>query len=170
LEVLVVVGCIVIASTVAMVQMRQSMAIVDADKAANTVASQIRYARQIAVDQRRTVLLEFVEPNEIKVTRQGDDEAVMSDVFLPTGFRFALPADAVDTPENYGAGAAVYFNAGTSGTFLGDGTFVDASGVILNGTVFTLGSGNNTARAVTLTGASGRTKQYQMVAEEWAAK
>jgi len=171
IEALVVIAFIMVGASVAVIQMRQSMAVIDADKAANLVVSQCRYARQVAVDQRRNVVIEFQEPNRIKITREDEDEdVVVSEVTLPAGFRFDLPGGAGDTPENYGNEEAIWFNGGASGRFLGDGTFVDADGVILNGTVFTMGGNNGTARAVTLTGASGRTKQYQRVDNDWVQR
>ncbi|MBI4473248.1 MAG: hypothetical protein HY646_11315 [Acidobacteria bacterium] len=171
LEALMVVAIVIVTSSIALVQVRQSMAVIDADRAADMVSSQIRYARQIAVDQRRNVTIAFIAPNQIQITRQDDGEDVtVSEVSLPAGFVFNLPGETGDTPENYGNDAAIYFNAQTSGAFLGDGTFVDPDGVILNGTVFTIGSNPGSARAVTLTGASGRTRKYQLVAGEWVAR
>jgi hypothetical protein len=133
--------------------------------------SQLRYARQIAVDQRRNVLVEFLGNNQMKATRQDGSgvTTVIYDLTLPTGFTFSAPTGAPDTPEGYSPGvtAPVYFNAGTSGTFLGDGIFIDGGGNLLNGAVFTMGGGSSTARAVTLTGASGRTKTYTWNAGTW---
>ena len=94
----------------------------------------------------------------------------MSDVYLPTGFTFAVPTGVADTPEAFGNTQAVNFNLGTSGTFQGDGTFVNTSAIVMNGTVFTMGSGVGTARAVTLTGASGRLKQYYTQGATWVER
>src|SRR6267143_5673738 len=69
-EVTVVVGLIMIGSAVAVVQMRQSAAAIDADKASNMAIAELRYARQVAVDERRTVNVAFVGSNGITVTRQ----------------------------------------------------------------------------------------------------
>lgn len=172
LETLVVVSLIMIVSTVAVIQMRQSLATLDADRAADLVVSEIRYARQIAVDQRRDTLLEFISPNRITVTRQdgGGATTVMADVTLPSGYSFGLPGGMSDTPDGYGNSAAVYFNGGTSGTFLGDGIFVSGAGVLMNGSVFTIGSGNGSSRAVTLSGSSGRTKSYYIQGTTWVER
>src|ERR1700704_6187530 len=67
LETLVVIALVAITSSVAIMQMRTTMAVLDADKAANLVTSQISYARALAVDQRRNVRLDFLGNNQITV-------------------------------------------------------------------------------------------------------
>lgn len=173
LEAMAVVAIVGIASAVALVQMKTTMQVFDADKAANLVVSQMNYARQLAVDERRNVLVEFLNTNEIKITRNesGGGTTVVSDVTLPSGYTYGLPGGGVgDTPDAFGATVAVFFNSGNTGTFLGDGTFVDNSNVLLSGTVFTIGGGNGTARAVTLAGATGRIKQYWLQGTSWIVR
>ena len=171
LEVLTVVMLVGVGSAVALVQIRSSVRILDADRSCDLVMEQLRYARQIAVDQRRNVLVEFIGTNEMKATRQdgGGATTVLFDVTLPTGFTFSVPMGVSDTADGYSPGvpAAVYFNAQPTGTFLGDGIFVSGAGIVLNGTVFTMGGSTTTARAVTLNGASGRTKTYTLSGTTW---
>jgi Tfp pilus assembly protein FimT len=172
IEVVMIIALIMIGSSVALVQMRQSVATLDADRAAGMVVSQIQYARQVAVDQRRNVVIAYADPNQITVTRQdpGGVATELSDVTLPTGYTFGLASGVGDTPDGYGDDAAVDFNDGASATFLGDGTLVTGGGVVVNGTVFTIGAGNGSARAVTVTGASGRTKQYYLQGAAWVER
>jgi len=171
-EVTVVVGLIMIGSAVAVVQMRQSVAAIDADKASNMAIAELRYARQVAVDERRTVNVAFVGSNGITVTRQngGGSTTLLDSVTLPSGYTFGLPTGVDDTPEAFGNTQPVSFNLGTTGSFLGDGIFVSGAGIVMNGTVFTIGSGNGSARAVTLTGASGRMKQYYVQETKWVER
>ena len=172
IEVMAVALLISVGSRVAMNQIKGTLNLIDADVAANTVSGQIQSARQMAVDQRRNMQVDFLGANEIKITRQdsGGGTTVISDVFLPAGYSFAMPTGIGDTPDGFGNTSAVYFNGGTSGLFLGDGTFVSAVNVLINGTVFTMGAGSQTARAVTLTGATGRVKQYSLVGGNWAIR
>jgi Tfp pilus assembly protein FimT len=161
-----------IVSAVGVVQMKTSLTFIDADAASNVVISQLSYARQTAIDQRRNILVQFLNSNEIKVTRdeQGGGTTVLADVTLPQGYTFSFPSGYPDTPDHFGNNSAVYFNNGTSGTFLGDGTFVDGANVLLNGSVFTMDGGNGTARAVTLTGSTGRVKQYWLQGAAWVVR
>jgi prepilin-type N-terminal cleavage/methylation domain-containing protein len=172
IEVLMVVALILAGSSVAMVQLRTSLAVIDADKASNLVISQLRYARQIAVDQRRNVLVEFEQPSAIRVTRQDGAGAstLMSVASLPSGYTFGLPPGAGDTPEGFGNTSPVSFNAQPRGRFLADGVFATDGDIVVNGTVFTIGSGNPSARAVTLTGASGRLKHYYLRGNTWVQR
>jgi Tfp pilus assembly protein FimT len=171
-ESLVTLALITVTSTVALVQMRTSIVTLDADKASNLVVSQLQYARQIAVDQRRDVRVEFLSSNRIKVTRVdgGGVTTVLSDVTLPSGYVFGKPTGPGDTPEGYGNATSVCFNNDTKGTFLGDGTFVSDAGILVSGTVFTISGGNGTSRAVTLSGATGRIKTYYLQGNTWVLR
>jgi len=173
LEMMTVCLLVSVGSRVAVNQIKGSMNLIDADIAANTVSSQIQYARQMAIDERRNMQIDFLGTNEIKITRQdsGGGTTVKADVTLPVGYSFALPASfSTDTPEGFGNSSAVYFNGGTSGLFLADGTFVNTLNVLTSGTVFTKGAGNQTARAVTLTASTGRVKTYWIVGTVWALR
>lgn len=172
LELMVVIVLAALVARVAMIQMKTSLTMLDADVASNLVVSQLNEGRQAAIDDRRNVLVGFTNGNEIKVTRDELDGSttVLSDVTLPSGYTFGLASGVGDTPDGFGDAGAVYFNNGASGTFLGDGTFVDTSNVLLNGSVFTIGGGNGTARAVTLAGSTGRVKQYWLQGTSWVMR
>ena len=173
LEMMAVVLLVSVGSRFAVNQIKGSLNLIDADVAANTVSGQLQYARQSAIDERRNMQVDFLGTNEIKITRQdsGGGTTVLSDVTLPPGYSFALPTGfSADTPDGFGNSSAVYFNAGTSGLFLADGTFVSAVNVLINGTVFTKGTGNQTARAITLTASTGRVKTYWIVGSNWALR
>ncbi len=171
-EILTVVALTTFGSSMAVVQLKNSINWLDADRAANTVSSQLRYAREIAVDQRRNVRVDFISPATIKLTRleSGGGSTVISTTALPSGYTFSLPTGVGDTPDGYGNATAVYFNNANSGTFLSDGSFVDPGGIALSGSVFTISSGNASARATTLAGATGRTKQYFIKDLAWTER
>jgi len=162
IEAMVVVAFISITSSAAVIQLKKSLSAVDADVASRTVISQIRLARQYAVDQRRNVLIEF-DDNTITITRLEADgtEIEVGVAELPAGFSFDDP-EVDDTPDAYGRIE--------SGVFLGDGTFVSFEGIIKNGALFTIGPGNGTARAVTLAGASGRINHYYRNENGWVVR
>jgi len=168
IEMLVVLSILIIMSGIAVIKMKQSITLLDADKAAEQIASTLRYARQIALDDRRDVQVEFINNNEIKVTRRDSPTpTVMYDANLPSGYRFGLPTGIGDTPDGYGNSSAVNFNMQNNGVFRGDGIFTDDAGIVVNGTVFTINGSNSTARAVTLTGATGRLKKYGISGSSW---
>jgi prepilin-type N-terminal cleavage/methylation domain-containing protein len=168
-EVLVVTVLVAVSVSVGVLQMKSSIALIDADKAANLVTAQILYARQVAIAQRRNVLVSFEDSNEIKVIRQdgGGETTVMADVVLPTGFTFSMPDDLEDTPDAFGNAGPVDFDTTNGGKFLADGIFVNDTGDVMNGTVFTMNGSSSTARAVTLSGASGRLRTYRLEGDAW---
>src|SRR2546427_431857 len=157
IELAFVAGITLVVASVALIQLGPTRAILAAQSVSNLVASQMNYARQVAIDERRNVLIEFKNGNEIKVTRleSGGTSTVLSDVYLSSGYHYGLPSGTPpDTAEHFGVASAVSFNGAAGGTYLGDGTFIDNAGVVMNGTVYTIGSGDSSARAVTLTGAT----------------
>lgn len=172
IEIMMVVGLIAVGSNVAVVQMKASLTVVDADVASSAVVSQLRLAREIAVNQRRNVIVQFTDPATIDVTRIESDASttLVSSKTLPSGYTFGLPSGLGDTPDAFGNTDPVYFNASTSATFLSDGTLVTDAGLIVSGSVFTIGSGNGTSRAVTVAGANGRVKQYYIKTNAWVQR
>ena len=58
-----------------------------------------------------------------------------------------------DTPDHFGAAGPIAFGATPAYMFTSEGTFIDSSGDVLNGTVFLGAPGNKlTARAITIFG------------------
>lgn len=167
LEALVVVALMLVFSVIAAVQWRAAQTTLDADVAARLVSSQLRYARQLAVDQRRNFEIQFLGGATIRIRKMDATPVVVSEVTLPGGYTYTKPSGAPDTPDGYGSATAVYFNAASGGTFLGDGTFVDGAGMVLNGSVFTGAANASTARAVTMLGSTGRTKTYAWSGAAW---
>ena len=170
IEAIVVVAIIMtLATSVAMIQFQATTELLDADAALTQVVGQLRLARQVAIDQRRNVQLQFISTNNVQIIRQDDstNTTTVADVTLPAGYAFGFPSGAGDTPDGFGNSAAVDLGGGTTGLFLADGTFVDGSNAIVNGTVFTMGPTAATARAVTLSGATGRVKQYAWRNSTW---
>jgi len=173
LEVSMVTSLALVAAGVGIVQIKNSLTSVDANTSGTTVVNQLRYAREIAVNQRRNVNITFNNPNTIVIERQEPDATLttIETKALPAGFSFALPAASIgDTPDGYGGNLPIDFSDGNNGTFLADGTFVNASGVVLSGTVFTRGSSDGTSRAVTLSGTNGIIRQYYIRNGAWIEK
>lgn len=139
--------------------------------ALNTVMAQMRTAREQAIAQRRNIQVQFTGNNQVRLTRSEvpAGTTVLSTTNLNNSVQFMVFPGQPDTPENFGNGAAISFGGTPVMTFMSDGTFVDASGQPLNGTVF-LGIPNNqaTARAVTILGATGRVHAYHWNGSAWA--
>ena len=143
-----------------------------ADSAAYRVATTLRYGRDAAIAQRRTVDVVFVPPNQIQLVRNEipNGATVISTVVFENAARFALTAGLPDTPDRFGNASATDFDGVDVIRFAPDGTLTDGAGVPLNGTVFlTLPNQPLGARAVTITGATARSQAYRWTGTRWEA-
>ena len=141
------------------------------------VMSQLRMARDLAINQRRAMEVEFLAPNEIRITRQDipAGTTLMNQFFLEGTVQFLQFSGVSDTPDGFGDSDEIDFGGGPTQQigFLGDGMLVDLSnpavaGTPVSGTVF-LGIPNQpgSARAVTVFGGTGRVRGYTWIANEW---
>jgi prepilin-type N-terminal cleavage/methylation domain-containing protein len=141
-----------------------------AEAATRTVQHQLRWAREMALTQRRTVEISFPGNNQIRIRRVELDghRQDIGRTGLEGGVQFRLFNAVPDTPDAFGRTAAVSFGTASRMMFLSDGTFVDQRGQPLNGTVF-MGIQNQvtTARAVTLFGPTGRVATYRWSGTQW---
>jgi prepilin-type N-terminal cleavage/methylation domain-containing protein len=143
-----------------------------ADGAARSIASQLNYARERAVSQRREVRVSWnLTTNRLQIIElplPGDTENVtLSDTGLEGGVQFGLLAGASDTPDGFGRDSAVDFDA-ASAKFTTDGSLVDDSGNPVNGTFFlVIPSTAGSHRAVTVLGSIGRVRGYRWTGAAW---
>ena len=134
------------------------------------VKGAMRQARELAISERRTIVVQFVGNNTVQlfeVNEPGNVVAAVPFMTLPieSSVSFMTFPGEPDTPDGYGIPgppAGIEFAGVVGGPpvgmqFQSDGTFTDANGNPINGTVF-LGITNipTTARAVTILGATGR--------------
>jgi prepilin-type N-terminal cleavage/methylation domain-containing protein len=173
-EVLVVVGigCVVMATAVLM--MPGAIRDARADGGATMVVTELRRAKDLAVTERRDMEVRFVPPNEIQIWRQevplNQGQTRLSTVFLENNVEFLLTPGLPDTPEGFGNGSAIEFDAAPALFFRTEGMFTDANPNLdpLNGTVF-LGVRNQplTARAVTVFGPTALIRSYRWTGAQW---
>ncbi|MGH9325380.1 MAG: pilus assembly FimT family protein [Terriglobia bacterium] len=169
-EILTTLLIMTVVTAIAATVMTSVIPTVHADSSLELVEAELRQAREAAMDQRRTFVVTFNGTNEITVQRieLTGSLTFIADYFLGEGVTYTLIPTAPDTPDSFGNSMAVNFSGTNSFEFLGDGTAVNASGQLVNGTVFMAISANPiTARAVTVMGATGRIKGYTYNGTEW---
>jgi len=163
LELLVTVLLIGIISGMAIVTFVNVLPTIRADSGMKLVLTQLRQARQSAVDQRRNFVVTFVGTNRVTVARQelSGGTTTVADYTYPYNMITQVYSGVPDTPDGFGKTQAVNFNGNTV-IFISDGTAVASTGALINGTVF-LGIGANpmTARAITVMGGTGRIRSYR---------
>jgi prepilin-type N-terminal cleavage/methylation domain-containing protein len=143
------------------------------DGAMRLVMSQLNTAREMAITQRHNMEVQFVGGNWVRIVRHENAAGVttlLSNVALESGAQFALTAGVPDTPDGFGATSPIEFGAATIVMFTTDGTLIDSGGSPINGTVFlSIQNQQESARAVTVLGSTGRVRGYKWVVGKTAA-
>ena len=152
-----------IASAMAALISNAMLPSIRADGQARRLVALIQYAREVAIASRRNVRLQFnVATRTATLTRM---DAGLGTPLESLVFEFELRYQLMglpDTPELYGADTATDFGDSQNLLFEPDGSFIDETGLPINGTIF-LGISNQlqTARAITITGTTARPRLYR---------
>jgi len=131
---------------------------------------QLQVARELALNERRSIEVRLVEPNQIVTLRREipAGETLLGRVFFEGNVRFTRFAGVPDTPERFGDDRAIAFGDATELVFTADGQFVNERGEPINGSVFFGVPGEvTTARAVTIFGPTGRVRAYRWTGSAW---
>lgn len=151
-----------------------------ADSAQQQLKEGLREARELAISQRRTMVVTFTGTKTTTFYQVAEPSNVVSTtpyqtLVLPGAALFMTYSSEIDTPDGFGkpASGGIEFG-GSSGTptagvqFQSNGTFTDGNGNPINGTIF-IGLPNipASARAITILGNTGRIKVYQYTGTSW---
>jgi prepilin-type N-terminal cleavage/methylation domain-containing protein len=192
LELVTVVGIIAILASFAVMSTVSSTYNSRANAAMDSVISQLRTAREMAISMRRNVLVQITTPNKIQLTVEtlpGEAPgATIAPAYLNDnvagGAQFYVFPGVPDTPMNFGNSQPINFapasggSSGLSVMFSTSGTLV---GTTLTSGFSTVGNNNpvnasifigipgqqNTARAITILGATGRVRSYFWTGQSW---
>jgi type II secretory pathway pseudopilin PulG len=163
-----------------------------ANTAMDAVISQLRQARELAIARRRNVQVQFTAPNQIQLTILTLPGEAVPPVIPPTflndgvpgGLTFTLFAALPDTPMNFGKSTAISLQQPsgggawtvmftTSGAFCGTAQsaatlYQATNNNPVNASLFLgIAGKSNTARAVTVFGATGRVRSYYWTGSSW---
>ncbi len=178
-ELMFVVAIVLIVSVVALLQVQGSLKSAKSDTALQTVLGQMRLMHEMAIDQRKIYRMSFISPGTLQLDRMdigagGALTAVLQGtVTLPPETQFTLvtgmPNSAATVPDGMGsAGNAIDFSVDNGGGqtqvyFRPDGRALDSANRTNNGVVYVARPGElYSLRAVTLWGATGRTKGWRL--------
>lgn len=153
---------------------------VQANSALQEIKETLREARELAISQRRTIVVQFSDGNTLNLFQVAEPSNVRATTAfltlpLPGQAQFLTFTGEIDTPDAFGipTSGGIEFG-GSSGTpasgveFQSDGTFTDGNGNPINGTVFLgLPGVPTSARAVTILGNTGRIKPYHYTGSVW---
>lgn len=144
--------------------------VLEADADLNRLVGQVTLAREAATTQRRSVEIQFQQPNAIQVVRQDlpNGTTVLSGAVLEHSTQFAKFAGEPDTPDGFGAAAAINLGGAARIFFSADGMLTDEAGNPANVTVFIQQPGRvMTARAFTIFGPTARVRAYRWNGSAW---
>jgi len=151
-------------SVVAIAVTTSTMTALRADHQTRRLVSLMHLGREMAISTSRDHELQFdVAHNTVRLMRMNGGLATeVKSLIFEYGVRFMQYPGFGDTPEGYGADGVVNFGSATRFIFEPDGSFIDETGLPLNGTVF-LGIADevDAARAVTITGTTARSRMYR---------
>ena len=182
---------ILIVANVAIIMLEPELQQIRANAAIDQVKDAFRLARQTAISQRRTIVIQFVTAAAattcpasglvyqcIELSQIAEPGNVVQAPYLilpiESSVQF-MTFNGVDTPDGYGVPSAggIMFGGISGGPvggmeFQSDGTFINAAGTPINGTVFMGIAGiPTTARAVTVLGNTGRVHAFQGNGSGW---
>ncbi len=169
LELLVVIAIGVVLTAVSLFAVQQTVPEARANSAQRLVRGLVVYAREEALSSRRSVEMQFLGNQEIRVFRLNLDgtRTELRRNFLEGNMTYQVYSALPDTPDAFGRSAAVTF-PNSRILFTSEGAAVDATGMPVSGTIFIGRQASTvTARATTVFGATGRVAGYRWNGRGW---
>jgi prepilin-type N-terminal cleavage/methylation domain-containing protein len=128
-------------------------------------------ARNRAVAERRNFHVTFnLVNNHVVIAREEPDDTLtpIADYAFEEGLEYFKFTGSPDTPDQFGNASEVDIEGDAPYMFTSDGSFMDANGDPVNGTIF-LGKPNQpeTGRAITIFGATGLIRTWKLGATSW---
>jgi Tfp pilus assembly protein FimT len=169
-EILTIVALIGLLFGITIIAFQAAAVTIQGDSNLRIIEGQLKFARDVAVSQRRTVQVVLVAPNQIQVIRMDRPAGttLLSSATLENNTTFVDFETVPDTPETFGE-ASVYTPSPPSVLrFTADSMFTDQSGAPANATIFIGQAGKTvTARAVTVFGTTARIRTYRWNGSQW---
>lgn len=145
-----------------------------ADGATEAIVSAIEVVHNRAVAERRRFELNFIQPNRIRVDRveePGGARTTVQTLEFENDLVYRQFTGIGDTPDLFGMASTTDFDGNGPVSFTSDGSLIDFDGEVSNGTIFIGKKGNdadkNTARAITIFGATGLIRHYKWAKTAW---
>jgi prepilin-type N-terminal cleavage/methylation domain-containing protein len=154
---------LVLAST-AMMFTKSALPSMRSDGQARRLVSLFHIARETAISSRRDIEVRFDEQNSTvqMIKRDAGVEVLMETFVFEFDVVFTQFANLPDTPAGFGDESPVEFGDSMTLLFDSEGSLIDETGLPVNGTVFVgIPHVLQSARAITLTGTTGRPRLYR---------
>src|SRR5467141_2392677 len=181
IETLIVIVMSMTLMAISILQLQPAMQLFRSRAVTDQVKGTLRQARELAISERRSVVVQFVGNNTIQlfqVVEPANTIALTPFLTMPleSGAQFMTFSGETDTPDRFGipSTGGIEFGGVAGGPttgmqFQSDGTFTDGNGNPINGTVFLASPNvNSTAGAVTVLGNTGRVRRYYYSRSGWS--
>jgi Tfp pilus assembly protein FimT len=169
-ELLIILALMAVVMGVGIGSFSNEITTVQGDADMNIVYWQLKLAREIAINQRRSVEVVFTPPNFISLVRHDvpNGTTVVSTTVLEHRTAFMLFQGMGDTPDGFGNQTAISFGHAQQVMFTANGLFVDQAGNLVNGSIF-IGQLNKplSARAVTVFAPTAGIRTYRWTGSSW---
>lgn len=170
-ELLVVIGIVAVVSAISVPVTMSMVKRAKADSATVVTQTFLDTVRDRAVAERRNIELTFIAPNRLRAQRIEVPSGVrttVGEMTLDSGQQFLRFAGQPDTPDGFGASAAINFTGTLPVMFTSDGSLIDSAGDVTNGSLF-FGVPQEplSARAVTIFGVTGLLRTWKWGGAQW---
>ncbi len=175
LELTVVVAILGVLATITIMVSPAFMQHAKAESGIAQAVDALRIARETAISQRRNVMIEFIGLTAIRTVRQdiGANGVVtgtttLSTVELENNVQFRIEPGIPDTPDGFGNTTAINFGPSPQRMFTSEGTLVNQTGDVINGTVYLARSGDiGSARAISIFGPTALLRVWRWDGRQW---
>ncbi len=175
LELTVVVGILGVLASITIMVSPAFMKHAKAESGIAQAVDALRIARETAISQRRNVMIQFVGLTAIRTVRQdiGVDGVLtgtttLSTVELENNVQFRIEPGLPDTPDGFGNASAVNFGPSPQRMFTSEGTLVNQTGDVINGTVYLSRAGDiASARAISIFGPTALLRVWRWDGRQW---
>lgn len=169
-EVLTIVAIIAVLFGISIIAFQAAAITIQGDANLRIVEGQLKFARDVAVSQRRPVQVVLIAPNVIQIIREDmpSGTTLLSSATLENNTTFVDFDTVPDTPETFGAASVYEPGAAAVYRFTADSMFTNPAGNPVNATIFVGQTGKTvTARAVTIFGTTARIRTYRWNGSQW---
>jgi prepilin-type N-terminal cleavage/methylation domain-containing protein len=175
LELMIVVGILGVLATITIMVSPAFTQHVKAESGVAQAVDALRVARETAISQRRNVKIEFIGLTAIRTVRQDigvngvvTGTTTLATVELENNIQFRIEAGIPDTPDGFGNAGAINFGPSPERMFTSEGTLVNQTGDVINGTMYLCRRGDiASARAISIFGPTALLRVWRWDGRQW---
>jgi len=176
IELLIVVAIIGVLASVAIGITPSIIQTAKGQAGAQQLASFLKRHRELAISRRRNIEIAFVAPGQVTSTQRAVPDppnpigppTVLETMFIEGRLEYRQFGGVPDTPDAFGAAAAVNLGGANPVMFTSEGSFTDVNGDPINASIF-LGVVNQqtTANALTIIGTTATVRAWRYDGSRW---